>query len=41
MADKTTRNLEAWCSGEGIDFVDEAAQAAYNGGPAESPTSFN
>ena len=29
MADKTTENLEKWCSGQGIKFVDEAAQAAY------------
>ncbi len=29
MVDKTTENLETWCSGQGINFVDEAAQAAY------------
>jgi hypothetical protein len=29
MQDKTTENLEKWSSGEGINFVDEAARAAY------------
>ncbi len=29
MADKTKENLEKWCSCQGIDFVDGAAQAAY------------
>ena len=30
MGDKTTRNLETWCAGEGIEFVDDAARAAYH-----------
>ncbi len=29
MEDKTTENLEKWSSGEGINFVDDAAHAAY------------
>ena len=29
MVDKTTQNLEKWCSAEGIEFIDSAAEAAY------------
>jgi len=29
MMDKTTENLEKWCSAEGIEFVDLHAEAAY------------
>ncbi len=29
MTDKTTENLERWCSGQGIDFMDDQAEAAY------------
>jgi len=29
MADKTRENLERWCSGEGIDFINGEAEAAY------------
>jgi hypothetical protein len=29
MEDRTSQNLEIWCSGEGIEFVDQEAEAAY------------
>ena len=29
MVDKTVEMLENWCSGEGIDFINEEAEAAY------------
>ena len=29
MVDKTTENLEKWCSAEDIGFIDSAAEAAY------------
>jgi len=29
MVDKTTENLEKWCSAEGVGFIDSAAEAAY------------
>ena len=29
MVDKTTENLERWCSGEGIHFINEKTEAGY------------
>lgn len=29
MTDKTAQNLEHWCSGEGIDFINAEAETAY------------
>ena len=29
MVDRTKKNLERWCSGEGMDFINDEAEAAY------------